>query len=707
MFLLFLILSSSLFAENRCSENALFNDLMIAEYWNRENNDKMPVYYNHLLYGGYFNMPSSRMGEEGEIGFGYAYVPPYRLWNLRAQVTDRLEVTLNYRIFRGVDDPILTPLGFGDLSDKGANIKLALFKPEDSKWRLPGLSIGWEDFIGTRNFKAAYVVATKVFLKDHFEISLGYGWQRIRGLYGGALWAPFRRYEDSLLSGLAFAAEYDATPYRDKSIEKHPKGHKQKTPFNLGIKYRLWEAFDFSLSYIRGCEWAATASATYNLGYTKGFLPKLDDPLPYTSPRNTEPLGPWRQEEMLALDLVYPFLEQGFDLLEVALSYDACKNKRLHLTVFNNSYRTQEIFRERISFLLANLIPSDIESVVVVLNSEGFPVQEYHYQMPFVRAFGSCSMSLYQLNVLSPEREVTFFEPYEKKTLYYDEMPLYNFYVEPNTHTLFGSSKGKFKYALGIHAGVDGFLPKNIYYSVLLGYNLVGNLHDVKDVDRLNPSQLPNVRTDIVNYYKNFDLTVDELYVQKNWSLGRGFYSKLAFGYFEVEYAGLANEWLWYPLQYPFDLSIEGAILKKRAYRGLGFQNKIRQLHGFIPTYHKFLGSQYFLNIYYRWYQAELDFKISVGKFLANDYGVRFQVSRYFPSGLRIYLWVTLTNGNDHINGELYYDKGIGFSMPLDIFYTYSDRERWGYGMSAWLRDVGVQAATGLDLYEMISEERQ
>ena len=83
------------------------------------------------------------------------------------------------------------------------------------------------------------------------------------------------------------------------------------------------------------------------------------------------------------------------------------------------------------------------------------------------------------------------------------------------------------------------------------------------------------------------------------------------------------------------------------------------------------------------------------------------QVSRYFPSGLNIYLWYTITNGNDHINGQLYYDKGIGFTMPLDIFYTYSDRERWGYGMSAWLRDVGVQARTGLDLYEMISEERQ
>lgn len=699
-----LLISSCLFAD---PGSDLMNDLIIAEYWNAKLRDKMPVYYNHLLYGGYFNMPSARMGEEGEIGLGYSTVPPYRLWNLRCQLTDRLEVTGNYRIFKGVDDPILTPLGFGDLSDKGANVKIALFRPEDSSWRLPGLAIGWEDFMGTRNFKSHYLVATKVFLEEDLELTLGYGWQRIRGFFGGALWIPFRQSHLACLSPLALAAEYDATPYHREEIEKHPKGRVKKSPINFGVKYKLWEFMDLSVSYVRGCKVAASASMTYNFGHTKGFISKTDDPLPYIAPQNIEPLGARRPEEMLALDLVYPFLEQGFDLLSVALSYDECRRKQLQIKVFNNSYRTQAQFRERIAYLLANLIPSNIDSVIVTLSSEGFPVQEYHYFMPFVRDFGDGCMSLYELKVLSPEREVVFREPGKSLTLFSKPMPLANFYLEPKANTYFGSAKGKFKYALGLHAGVDGFLPSGIYYSALFGYNLFGDLHDVRDLDRLNPSQLINVRTDIVNYFKVDGITVDELYLQKNWTLGNGFYTKLALGYFEVEYAGLAAEALWYPLKYPFAAGLEGAVFKKRNYQGLGFQSKIRKLDGFTPTYRKFTGSQYFLNLYYRWYQAELDFKASVGKFLANDYGIRLQVSRFFPSGLKIYFWYTLTNGNDHINGELYYDKGVGFSMPLDIFYTYSDRERWGYGMSAWLRDVGVQAATGLDLYEMISEERQ
>ena len=700
-------LVSFLFFSALFSDDRLFLDLLLTEYLNEKVEDRLPVYFNHLNYGGYFNMPSARMGDEGEIGFGYASLPPYRIWSLRSQLTPNIEVTLNYRIFKGIPDPILTPHGFGDLSDKGANVKLALFRPEDSDWRLPGLAFGWEDFMGTRNFKSVYFAATKVFRDEDCEITLGYGWQRIRGLFGGLLWIPFRKWKESYLSGWAIAAEYDATPYKDENVEKHPRGRKQKTPFNFGLKYKLGDHFDFSLSYIRGCKWAASGSVSYNFGYTKGLLPKIDDPLPYCSPRLLEPFGPCRPEEKLALELIDPFFEQGFDLLDVALSYDEKLQPRLHLTVFNNSYRTQEAFRGRLASLLANLIPSNIGSVIVTLNSEGFPVQEYRYEMPFVRSYGECQMSLYQLNVLSPEREVTFVEPLEKKSLLARSMPLYNFYLEPRTYTLFGSAKGKFKYSLGLNAGVDGFLPYNIYYSILLGSAFFGDIDDVRDSDLLNPSQLINVRTDIVNYYKGHHLSLDEAYLQKNWALGNGFYSKLALGYFEIEYAGIANEWLWYPLKYPFALSVEGAIFKKRKTHGLGFESKIRKLDGFIPTYRKFTGSQYFLNLYWRWYQTELDFKISAGKFLANDYGVRFQVSRYFPSGLNIYFWYTLTNGHDHVNGHLYYDKGIGFTMPLDIFYTYSDRERWGYGMSAWLRDVGVQARVGLDLYELISQERQ
>lgn len=702
LFLFPFLLACSLYSSD------LLEDLLTVEYWNRVQCDRFPVTYNHLFYGGYFNMPSARMAGEGLVGFSFSYVPPYHNYNLYCQLTPFLEVSGNYRVFKGVDDPILTPLGFGDMSDKGANFKLALFRPEDSDYDLPGLAIGFEDIMGTRNFKSKYIVMTKVFLKQNLEMTLGIGAERIRRWFGGVLWMPFRKSECRWLSPITLAAEYDATPYKSKRIEKHPKGRTQRSKINAGLKYRLFDSIDFSLSYIRGEKWAFSVGTFYDLGHTKGFLPKIDDPLPYRSPVVREPIGTYRSEYSLVHDLAFAFQDQGIQLLKVNLGYTEWGQKILRLSIYNDTYRLERELRNRLNCLLAALIPSDIDEVIVVVDAEGFPIQEYHFPMSYARSYGDRLMGNYELKALSPLTEVTFPSPFSYTTLFEKNRESFNFLILPKTHTFFGSSRGKFKYSFGVNFGGDGFLPNEIYYSFLLGYNAISNLYHLSDTDRLNPSQLINVRTDIVRYYQQKGITLDEAYLQKCWNMGRAFYSRVAFGFFEEEYAGLALEALYYPLNHPLAFGVEGAVFKKRGYKGWGFTNKVRKLDGFIPTWKNFpFASQYFFNIYFDWKGACLDLRAKVGKFLANDYGARFEVSRYYPSGLRITLWYTYTNGHDKINGQTYYDKGIAFSMPLDVFYTESSRKRFGYGMSAWLRDVGVIAETGQQLYELINDQRQ
>lgn len=678
---------------------------MICEYWDNRINDRLPVTYNHLLQGGYFNMPSARMGEEGEIGAGYSYLPPYRIYSLRCQLTDRVEFTGNYRIFHGVEDPNLSPLGFGDMSDKGANFKFSIFSPEDSDYQLPGLAFGFEDFMGTSNFYAYYVVMTKVFKACNFELSLGYGGHRIRGFFGGGTWFPFHN-SCTFLDSLSFSAEYDATPYKDPNVEKHPKGRQTKSPVNFGLKYRLWDHFDFSVAYVRGKEIAASGSVFYNFGETEGFVPKIDACLPYKAPMNIEPLGELRTEEMMVQDLFFAFSDQGFDMLEAWITYDSCGMRILRIKVENLLYRLECNVRERIMNIIAYLTPNNVDEVIVTMDTYGVPIQEYHFNMRFVRMYTFGEMCAFELAVLTPLQEATKTDLWESTLIMDRRRDLWNFELLPRTHTLFGSSRGKFKYALGLNAGLNGFLPGDIYYSVLLGCNFFSDLGKLTGIDRLNPSQLINVRTDVIRYYKHPGVNIDQAFVQKNWNMGCGMYSKVAAGYFEVEYGGGAAQLLYYPIDSCWAVGIEGAILKKRTVGGLGFTDKIRKLNGFVPTYKKFLGSQYFASVYYDWHDSKFDFKIKAGKFLANDYGVRFDVARYFPSGLRIYFWYTLTNGHDRINGHNYYDKGIGFEMPMDIFYTHADRDQWGYGMSAWLRDVGVTAETGLDLYNLIREQR-
>jgi hypothetical protein len=685
----------------------LLNDLMIVDYWNRKQNERLPVTYNQLLLGGYINMPSARMGTDGEMGIGYSYVPPYINYNLRLQFHSRLEISGNYRIFKGVDDPILSSMGFGDLSDKGANVKIALFLPEDSGYRLPGISLGYEDFMGTQNFKAQYVVLSQVLLNYDMEISLGFGKHRIKGFFGGINWMPFWRSSCSYLQGLSFTAEYDATPYGDEKIELHPKGRIRKSPVNFGFKYRLWNQLDLSLNYVRGHALSFSVSGYYNFGNTEGLLPKIDNALLYQAPVNNEPLGIMRPEGVLVQDLVYPFEEQGFDILRIWLEYDQEINKILRIRIVNNNYRSENEVRERLNHLIIKLIPEDIDDVIVTIESEGFPIQEYLFRMKFVRLFQQEEICLYEMNLMNILREVTYPNRCSSSLLFAQNRDRWNLELYPKTLTFFGSSLGKFKYALGLHLGLNGFLYDDLYYSLLFGYIFVSDLHNLKGIDRLNPSQIINVRTDIIKYYQQPGITIDEAYLQKNWNIGKGWYSRVAGGLFEEEYGGIAGEVLYFPVNKCWAIGGEAAFLGKRTYKGLGFTNKVRKLKGFVPTWRKFYGKQYFLDFYYNWYDCELDFKIKVGKFLANDYGARFELTRYFSSGLRVTVWYTHTNAHDQINGKNYHDKGVAFSLPLDIFYTHSERSRFGYGMSAWLRDVGVIACTGDGLYNLINEQRE
>lgn len=577
---------------------------------------------------------------------------------------------------------------------------------EDSDYTLPGFAIGCEDFIGTRAFHAKYAVFTKVFLEQNLEVSLGYGSGRIKGLFGGFSIMPFRKCSWKYLQQLSLAAEYDATAYHRSSREPHPKGRVKKSPINYGLKYRIFDCIDLSASYIRGDEFAFAASTFYNFGYTEGFLPKIDNALPYKAPINTEPLGPRRPEDALVSQLIFAFDQQGFDIWDIWISYNECNQKVLRIKTLNDTYRIESEVRCHLNHLLAALIPTDISEVIVVIDAEGFPIQEYHYRMDFVRQFAAQEIGPHELRILTPLTEVTC-PDCSACHLFGCRRDCINFEVSPRTHTLFGSSSGKFKYSLGLNFAVNGYVWDSIYYSFMFGYTFISNMGKSSDFDRLNPSQLINVRSDVTRYYRQRGLTFDQAYLQKNWNVGRGWYAKIAGGYFEQEYGGAGAEFLFYPLNSTWAIGIEGAILKKRETTGLGFTNKIRKLDGFRPTWRYFLGSQYFVNLYYDWEAAHLDFKISAGKFLANDWGVRNEISRYFQSGLRLTLWYTVTNGHDRINGKTYYDKGIMFSVPFDIFYTCSERTRWDYGMSAWLRDVGVQAFTGKGLFELINDQRQ
>jgi len=681
----------------------LFKDLKTVECINKTIHDSLPLIINYQLQGGYFTMPSARTYKAGILDFGYAWVAPYNLWSLAFNFFDHVETTGNYWVYHNVEDGNLSQFGFGDYAERAANVKFILLRKEDGFPFLPEFAVGWNDFFGSQRFRSFYVAGTKQFVDYHLEATLGWGSGRIQGFYGGIAWSPWHR-ADHILKGLTFAAEYDANNYK-RHWSEHDKGREVKSRINAGIQLDLWDMVRLSGSTLRGTDWAVSAALRYDIGASKGLFPKIHDVPDYSAPVDTQPLGVLRTREELAQELAFAFKEQGFDLYHLFLVPG--QSDRLWMKVVNIRYREESEVRRRIECVLAALTPSNIAEATVAVEADGVVEHEYRFRIQDLRRYAEGKLGDAEFEVIAPLREASENPSvYDAALLYKKSKRIWMLTFRPWLRTFFGSSRGKFKYEVGFALGPEGYLFDQIYYSIYGTYTALASNQNLSVQDLLNPSRIINVRTDSILYNQSSSFHIDQAYLQKSVNWGKGWFSRIAAGYFETAYAGVALESLYYPVNVNWAIGFEAATFLKRNYYGMGFQRKIRKLTDDGVKYFPYTGLQYFVDFYYQYKPLNLDFKVSAGQFLARDKGIRIEGGRTFESGLRVGLWYTLTNAGDIVNNSRYYDKGFSITMPLDIFMNQSSRTRIGYAMAAWLRDCGAIAATGKSLYPTLYWER-
>jgi len=685
----------------------LFDDLGHVKAINHELKRSLPYLYNYDLVGGYFTMPSARGAESGEVSVGGAYVPPYNIWGLGVQMFNHLELSGNYRVYHGILESNFGDRGFGSDADRTANLKAILYREGDGFRYLPSFAIGLNDFYGSRRFYSFYAAMTKQIQAWNLEATLGWGKGRIQGFFGGVSWTPFWESDVVYLRDISFVAEYDANNYKSHAFE-HPEGRESKWPINIGVVGNFLGFLQLKLNYLRGKEIAAGGALHLNLGETKGFFPKVDNPPYYTTPLNVEPIGSLRPQKEFAYELAKAFCKQGLDLYKAYIEPEDGGKDHLWLKILNTRYRSQDQVRDRLEHLLATLLPENIEKVTVAIEADGIPTQAYTFRSNDLALFRLGKINEYELTTLSPMLNAP--PPpseYDATTIYHRRKEPWTFTIRPRVLTFFGSVTGKFKYSVGVLSGFEGYIMDEVYYKFAVAYNAKSSLSSVGDMDIYNPSQLPNVHSDLVKYYQTNTFQLDQAYIQKAWNLNNGFFTRLSLGYYEPAYAGIAGEWLYYPVNSPFAIGIEAANIYKRSYHGIGFMTSVRQFDGDTPHYRHFIGYQYFLNLYANFKPLDLIFQANVGQFLARDIGARFELSRQYASGLQFSLWYTVTNSRDEVNGKHYNDKGIAFAIPFDFFLKKSSRTMLNYSMSAWLRDVGVIAGTGKQLFPTIQYARQ
>ena len=682
----------------------LFESLKKVKEIDQAQGEQLPLLYNSNFMVGYQNMPSARVARPGNTFGGANYTPPYHAFGANLQLYKTIELSANYRIFNDLPEENFGSQGFGDDADRTANVKFAFSFPKMLGFTWPSLAVGFDDFYGSRRFYSMYVVGTQVLKDWNLELTLGWGKGRIHGYFGGIAFTPWRFSNTFLLKDITFFGEYDAIDYKHHHDE-HPDGRDVKSKVNVGVAWEIVDAVQLKVSTLRGNNWAASAGIHYNFGESKGLLPKVGNTPIYTAPVNHEPIGYHRSEKEMAYEIALGLGEQGLNVTRVFLTQEKSGEQVVTIQLINMRYYMNKHARERIQAVLASLIPENVNKVVVVLEEGSVLAQSYVYLREELDAYHAGKLTNEQMKIVSPPEPV---RPtvYDSSLLFKRNKMVWSFLARPRMLSFFGSTNGKYKYALGAIAGPQGYLFDSIYYKTQFAYNALASNSNVGDIDIYNPSQLINVRTDTVNYYKSNSVTLEKAYLQQAWNVGKGWYGRVALGYFEAAYAGLGTELLFYPINSNWAVGFECATVLKREYEGLGFQYKVRKLNGTTPTFVPFVGVQAFCDVYYNFKPLNLDLKVQIGQFLARDRGAKFTLSRYFDSGFRVSFWYTATDAKDTINHKIYHDKGVAFSIPFDFFLHKSSRAQVGYGMAFWLRDSGAQAQSGKPLFPTLNQAR-
>ncbi|MBN2479746.1 MAG: YjbH domain-containing protein, partial [Parachlamydiales bacterium] len=607
---------------------------------NSENYKELPANYNFNGIVGYFNMPSARSVLSGKICFGYSFVDPYNLFSSSLQYFDNFELSFNYWIYNNYIERGFGHLGFGNDADRALNVKLLLKSKNFGFQNFFDVAIGFNDLFGSKRFHSKYIVLTKQFFNENFEVSFGYSKGRINGFFGGVEYYPFID-RDTYLSSLSFAVEYDANDYQNHLFE-HPKGKKVNTPINIGLHYNFWDFLQLSLSSIRGQKIAGSISAYCDLNSPVGMYPKYLDPPLYNKKKSN---NLFKEEESLSHKLNEAFKNQGIDLCKAALHFSEGDKKSLSLSIENNKYTSQKNLKERIQGVLISSTFDDIENINVGVENYSVPINRYSFQKKYLEKYKNKEINSFEIEALTPLKNYSKdYSTLDSNVIYQKNSKIFYATFKPIVNAYFGSTKGKFKYDSGLSLLFDGYLPnQKIYYNLQSSFFVKSSNKDVGDKDKYNPSQIINVRSDFINYYKSKNFHLEKLYFQKDWNLQNGYFLKAALGYFEMSYAGIAFESLYYPVSSKnFAVGFQVANIYKRSFENIfSFQKKVRKLENTNPTYENFIGFQYFLDLYYDYKPYMLRFKTSVGQFLAKDFGVKFEIFKFFKSGVKISSWIT------------------------------------------------------------------
>ncbi|MCE8014821.1 YjbH domain-containing protein [Halomonas sp. MCCC 1A17488] len=641
---------------------------------------------------GLMQTPTARMAPLGHFAATYSRTAPYRRYGVFIQPTPWLEAGFRYVEIedRRYGESIA---GERNYLDKGLDAKFRLL--EEGPYR-PEVALGLRDAGGTTLFGAEYLVANKRF--GDWDISLGLGWGYLgaSGDLGSPLgWLDSRfdhrpteygegggEFEISQLfrgpAALFGGVEYQ-TPWQPLVLQLEYEGNDYSnepagTPIaaesrvNLGSRLQLGENVSLHAGWQRGDTLMAGVTVSANLA---GLAQAKQDPPPM--PLDAPARGNWQ---------------------DVAEALEANAGMRVHelerrggsvtVTAEPQRYRNLATSEGRAGRILHAELGPDVTEFRYRWQQHGLGLREsVHPRDSFVAGVASTDAAREHLQGVYVHAQL---ERAAGETLYRGTPKRFDYHFGPALEQNFGGPDG-YLYRLSAFADMAWHTDANGWFSLRADATLADNLDKYDYIAR---SELPRVRTHIGDYLASADVGLTQLQYTRTAQLAPDWYLLGYGGLLEVMYAGIGGEVLYRPFNSRWALGLDVNRVRQRE-----FDQRFA-----LRDYQTWTGH---LTAYVDTGFEDLLAKVSVGRYLAGDNGVTFDVSREFDNGVRVGGWATFTDAGDDF-GEGSFDKALYLSIPLDAFFVRSSRDRADIAWQPLTRDGGARLNRRHSLYQLTQE---
>jgi len=645
---------------------------------------------------GLLQTPTARMAPAGELSFNANRTDPYSRYSLSLQPLDWLEGTFRYTSISNRKYGSEALSGDQSYKDKAVDAKARLW--QESHW-LPEVALGFRDIGGTGLFSSEYFVANKRYKDLDFSLGIAWGYIGNRGdmdnplgylddrfdtrpvsstagdvntnsyfrgspaLFGGVVyqtpWAP-----------LSLKVEYDGNDYKH---EPQNNNQVQDSPINIGAVYKLSDSVDLTAGWERG------NTALFGITLHTNFVSRKAPVKSYDPPAT--PLPP--QAPTTPLDQV--------DWAEVSKKLE----KNAGYTVERIAQRDSElmIYGEqskyfysakgvgRASRILDNNANDEIQWFTLVNKRYDMPMEETSVPRATFRNVVNNEQDLVDLHRTTEVNRAT---AHVDKTLYQQKPNPFTYGFGLGYQQNLGGPDGFLLYQVSAYAeGQYRFTP-NTWASGGVSVNLFNNFDKFK-YD--SASNLPRVRTDLRQYITTSDVTMPALQLNQARKLDQDLYGMVYGGYLEPMYAGVGGELLYRPMGERWSVGADLNYVRQRDFdQGFGLRD-YRTVTGHITSYTKL--------------PFDLDAAVSVGRYLARDWGTTIDISREFTNGVKFGGWVTRTTASKEEYGEGSFDKGIYISIPFDEIMSVSTMSRANIAWAPLTRDGGAMLHRQYSLHTM------